>query len=789
MSDCVFSDNEDKKVVKKTSKKVLRMHDFYGKIVHFNCEKMTYDAKGKKVVMLPVGWQKLKSTPMYNGESKPKVHGVLTGKVNDITVFDFDAKEVYEEVIKKYPVLKECLTVSTKKGYHVYVKYDEKFKQTSNDRTKIDIRNDGGFVYGMGTMSETGDKYRLYIDGVMDMEAPLEFYEEYFGKVEKVNDEKKIKKNNNKEIKINIGNELELIDIIDEKYINNYGDWTKVVWSGKNVGISKEKLIEISMKSDKYDEEVFERVYKYTYPLLTMGTLKYYARSSDSKKYMSIMNNSNETDIYTDGYLADMLLNICVDLFVFKENELYTYYDNKWRLDNNKSFMRKIVKMMLKDYACDIISKISKRLMKATQDDKKEEIEILTGKQEKAGKFAKSIHKASLINSVCDALVSGIECYYVDINIEFDDKPNIFCFTDKAFDVLTGKEHTVSKDDYITQNTGYEYVEPTKEEYKTVKKLFKQIFPDKEVRKCYQSILLQGMTGYRQELFFLATGQGRNGKGLLNELFSELLGNDYFYKMAVDILTSPKDLSSGANPQVANMNKKRFILSSEPDDESGEKLKMARIKDMTGGKDFNARQLYKSKCIVKMCHVLLLECNELLKLSGKMNDSVLERIVVVMFMCTFTNNLSEVDEANHIYPVNTYYKTSEFQKNHKIALFKYLLNEAPKEIYIPDVVKECSKEYVCDSDDFLVWFNEHYEKGNDDNIIKLKDLYDDFKNSENYNNLTKEVKRKYNKKKMIDNISTNIVLKKYYRNDMKKINRNTYTERIHNYKKKIIEDE
>lgn len=97
------------------------------------------------------------------------------------------------------------------------------------------------------------------------------------------------------------------------------------------------------------------------------------------------------------------------------------------------------------------------------------------------------------------------------------------------------------------------------------------------------------------------------------------------------------------------------------------------------------------------------------------------------------------------------------------------MDEAPKEIYIPDVVKECSKEYVCDSDEFLVWFNENYEKGEETDIIKLKDLYDNFKSSETYNNLSKEMKRKYNKKKMIDNISSNIVLKKYYKNDMKKI--------------------
>jgi len=778
----------------KSKKKSMLISKKYKDLIYFFCEKIDYDENGnKKPIKLPYNWQNLEKH--IDNIDNPKVVCVLTGKKNGITVFDFDSKEKYEEVIDKYPILEDCFTVSTKKGYHVYVKYNENYKQTTNEKEKIDIRNDGGFVFGSGTRTEDGSKYKTYINGRMDIEIPKKLYEEYFKKSvtkekrvdnKTKTDKKETETDENKEEDRNIIERL--IDLIDNKYIDNYSDWTRIIWSGKNSDISKEKLMEISKRSKKYDESVFDKVYSYSYPSYTLGTIKYYARISDSKKYMRIMNISNDMNIYTDGYLADILLDMCVDLFVFKDNELYTYYDKKWRLDNNKSFMRRIIKMMLKDYACDIISKLSIRLSKATQDENKTEIEILTKKQEEVGKFSKNLHKTSLVNSVCEALVSGIECYYVDINIEFDDKPNIFCYTDKAFDILTGKEYVVSKDDYITQNTGYEYIEPTDAEYNTVKKLFEQIFPDEEVRKCYQSILLQGMTGNRQELFFLATGQGRNGKGLINELFSELLGNDYFYKMAVDILTSPKDLSSGANPQVANMNKKRFILSSEPDDESGEKLKMARIKDMTGGKDFNARQLYKNKCIVKMCQVLLLECNQLLKLSGKIDTSVLERIVVIKFVCTFTKNLNEVDEENNIYPVNTYYKTTEFQKNHKIALFKYLLDEAPKEIYIPDVVKECSKEYVCDSDEFLVWFNENYEKGEETDIIKLKDLYDNFKSSETYNNLSKEMKRKYNKKKMIDNISSNIVLKKYYKNDMKKINGNTYTERIHNYKKKMEEE-
>ena len=96
-----------------------------------------------------------------------------------------------------------------------------------------------------------------------------------------------------------------------------------------------------------------------------------------------------------------------------------------------------------------------------------------------------------------------------------------------------------------------------------------------------------------------------------------------------------------------------------------------------------------------------------------------------------------------------------------------------------------NKKETCDGSTFLEWFNDNYEKGDENDIIKLKDLYEIFKSSDNYKNLTKELKRKYNKKKMTKDISESVLLKKYYRNDQKQINGFSYTERLHNYKKKI----
>ena len=49
---------------------------------------------------------------------------IITGKMSNLTVVDFDENYIYEDLLKLYPNLKDHLTVKTNKGYHIYFKYE-----------------------------------------------------------------------------------------------------------------------------------------------------------------------------------------------------------------------------------------------------------------------------------------------------------------------------------------------------------------------------------------------------------------------------------------------------------------------------------------------------------------------------------------------------------------------------------------------------------------------------------------------------------------------------------------
>ena len=576
------------------------------------------------------------------------------------------------------------------------------------------------------------------------------------------------------------------LDIISLEYLTNYSDWCKIVWAGKACGIPKEEIRRISQKAENYSDDGFETVYNsYDEPRFTLGTIKYYARLSNKDKYYEICSKEFDVSKISDYDYAKFYEEIYGDNYIFRDGQLYSYYKNKWRLDDKERLLRHSIQEVVSEVVNKEIQKVNSYYRGKTLEG--DEIKEYQEKLKALNTYMNGCRSTTKLKQVCDCFINLINAKQVDFENYFDEKPYLFCYNNKSFDVRSGKEVEISKEDYITENTGYEYVDPSKEQVELIDDLFTKIFPNPEIRKCYLSVLFMGLTGIRLERFFLLNGCGRNGKGLINELYAKLLGNDYYYTLPVDALTQKMNLSTGANPQIAGMDNKRFVLSREPEDDC--KLRMSMIKDLTGSSEISARKLFSNNCIVRMKGCLMFECNKKPKIAGRIDQSVMERIVDIPFESHFTSDMDRVDIEKHIYPVNTSYKTEDFQQTHKIALFHYILSNAPKDLYLPKCIVERSRNYVMDSDELYEWFSENYEMTNDPkDVLKMIDIHKLFKESELFSSKNKEEKRLLNKKGFIQKVDESLAFKGYYFNDMKKIDGNVYTERIIKYKLKDIDE-
>jgi phage/plasmid-associated DNA primase len=178
----------------------------------------------------------------------------------------------------------------------------------------------------------------------------------------------------------------------------------------------------------------------------------------------------------------------------------------------------------------------------------------------------------------------------------------------------------------------------------------------------------------------------------------------------------------------------------------------------------------------------MLECNEKLQLAGTMNDSILDRIVDIPFVSHFTE-VDVADTINHIYPINTSYKSFEWRINHRCALFHIIL-QGHRKLYIPKEIKQKSKEYVMSSDEIYSWIKENYDVGTEDDIIKTKDLYMAFCDSATYKQFSKEEKRVMTKKKFTTMMASSISFRGQYKEGRKVVDGVEYGERLHGWKEK-----
>ena len=304
-------------------------------------------------------------------------------------------------------------------------------------------------------------------------------------------------------------------------------------------------------------------------------------------------------------------------------------------------------------------------------------------------------------------------------------------------------------------------------------KLIDSILPDEDEKKLYMIILSTGLEGLNLQKFVIASGGGGNGKGVLNELVCKTLGN-YSYILPSNVLLGQQ--KKGSNPEIANMNNKRFVIAKEP--ESSEYVNVEIMKDLTGTDEINARLNHSNNTQTFLKCTLVMECNDKPKLNNiSQPDALLRRIIISSFKSTFVeqsfyDELTE-EERKTYFIGNGYYKTPEFKDKYKQILFNILIKyykqytetkPNDKSCGVLPITKEIRKravDYLEASDIIKEFLDETYKKtGNTKDRIKLKSVFDAFQASNYFKNLEAKMKKLYNYKGFISKLESNIILKR-----------------------------
>lgn len=355
------------------------------------------------------------------------------------------------------------------------------------------------------------------------------------------------------------------------------------------------------------------------------------------------------------------------------------------------------------------------------------------------------------------ACVSIAKTLLANYSLEFDTKVDLFGCENGVLDFENECFRPYRFDDFITFSCGYNFIpciegfkiqtgvkEEMVEDKKVEKPIFRQvraeeitveqtdskkrieeiyqkIFPDEELRNYFFKIISTGLSGRAIEKFFIFNGEGRNGKGLTNEFLGKVFGS-YCTTVSPTIYSeNQKNKSSaGANPEIAKLNKMRYIVSKEPQVDAP--MHNSVVKDLTGGGYTSARMLYSSKTNVTLAGTFVMECNVKPNFSEAPKDADIDRINDILFGSSFKEDINICDETtgitNHYYLIDTSLKVDFNTYVYKNAMLNILVThlllvKAQKynvDYFKPESVKQRSLAYLQNSYDIHKLFVSLFEE-------------------------------------------------------------------------------
>jgi hypothetical protein len=163
---------------------------------------------------------------------------------------------------------------------------------------------------------------------------------------------------------------------------------------------------------------------------------------------------------------------------------------------------------------------------------------------------------------------------------KIDSYGSLFAFKNKVLDCRSLEIRNIRPDDYIMNNTGYDYPEYIDEEYvKKINEYFETIYYNKDVCEYMWDNYALLLNGEREfQTFNIHNGKGSNSKSTLFIMLKMILG-DYFCKINADTFTK-QSRSANSTSELYKTKGTRLVFFNEPTDDDENKLQVSLLKEL-----------------------------------------------------------------------------------------------------------------------------------------------------------------------------------------------------------------
>jgi len=485
--------------------------------------------------------------------------------------------------------------------------------------------------------------------------------------------------------------------------------------------------------------------------------IKFVVKPFDEKFEIPKCENEKTCDEWLDDISVKKLEKKFLSLYnnyVIRYNDnLYVYYgdmdsnfqitNGRWYDETNEKKRFKLMKY-LSENLYNHISKEIKDSVGMTEDDQILLLKILREHTSRTC-YTKDIIAHILSNAkVADK--------------DFNSNPFLLGFNNGVYDLKNGLFRPYRYDDYITMTTRYDYKEVDYNDEETIKmntelaNMLLNIQPNEEHLNLLLIALASGLDGRAYQKIFMYNGQGGNGKGLLGALMDIILG-DYYHQPSNGILKDVEKANT-PSPDMINLKNKRYINFKEV---SG-KIKVAMLRNLTGGGKFSGRYLNQNPEQFYMSGTFVMEFNTDPELDGQPQRADYRRMVNIFFPTNFTDDETKIGRT--VGPItyrkaNTYYETNEFLEKAKYLFLDLLINvykeNVDKEtdkglnIVLPQSIRDRTEKFIENQNVFHKIFHRYYEIKNvkPQKPTPVKEIWEFVKTCEDYVSLSFADKKIY----------------------------------------------
>ncbi|AGI68231.1 putative phage DNA primase [Octadecabacter antarcticus 307] len=247
-----------------------------------------------------------------------------------------------------------------------------------------------------------------------------------------------------------------------------------------------------------------------------------------------------------------------------------------------------------------------------------------------AKKLYANLRSTTRRTAVWQTAVVNMDAAEVD---DFDANPELLGTPGGVIDLRTGEVRSATVGDKVTQSTDVAPAQAGASASRWLEFLSQVFEGDKETLEFIERLVGSALVGnVSAQKFFVLYGRGSNGKSVLRDVVSCLVGSYAGTASAKVFMQSHSDRHP---TEIASLAGKRVVMASEVP--AGRSWNDALLKELTGGEKMTTRWVHQNEFSFTPRGTLIFTANTLPSFTGA-QEAMLRRIVIIEFKRNFTED-------------------------------------------------------------------------------------------------------------------------------------------------------